>query len=86
MGRQSSRKAWRRLERERFLTQATPDVRKLQGAGMQVKVRQNHGPKMSQVLLDFIRPILRGDETLEEYKAAVALGAIAGCRSGAALR
>lgn len=77
MGRQSSRKAWRRTERERFLSYAVPEVRQLERAGTQIRVRQNHGPKMSQVLLDFIQPVLHGDETLEEYKAAVALGAIA---------
>ena len=77
MGRQSSRKAWRQRERERFLARAVPEVRQLERAGTQIRGGQNGGPKMSEVLLNFIRPVLHGDEMLEEYKAAVGLGAVA---------
>ena len=77
MGRQSSRKAWRRREQERFLGSVAPQVSQWEQDGTPVRVRHNHGPKMSQVLLDFIQPLLHGGETIEQYKMAVALGTLA---------
>ena len=77
MGRQSSRKAWRRREQERFLGSVAPKVSQWEQDGTLIRLRNNHGPKMSQVLLGFIQPILHGGETLEEYKMAVALGTVA---------